>query len=178
MWYLFGYHQLSTSEFLLLIIPSGTWLHSRTGTLQTFSFIYCHLVNCHFGSRARAITRDIIIDITPVWFLMASVPMTIYALSDGTIPLIRPCVDCGRSTHTFCSGGVSSERTVRGEDGELIGTGKFIIFPMDQCFAKKNIPSEPWNTNQRTPFCSTCESAVLFCRFCRVVPGCTPPSWK
>ena len=65
--------------------------------------------------------------------------------------LVRPCVDCGLTTGNFCDG---------------IGY---------ECYAAVHIPGEAWCVNQRTPFCSFCESKRPACRFCLRTPSCTPP---
>lgn len=71
----------------------------------------------------------------------------------------RPCVDCGYMTGNFCDGGITVE--------------------YDKCFAAKRIPSERWSSpSQRTPLCSLCEKRLKFCRFCRLIPSCTPPAWN
>ena len=113
---------------------------------------------------SQLITHSIII-MVQIWF--KSIPalvistfkitimeFSVFATSDGSIPMIRPCVDCGLITGNFCDGGIS--------------------VAYDRCFAAERIPSERWNNGQRTPLCNRCENEKSFCRFCRRVHGCTP----
>ena len=107
-----------------------------------------------------------------------SIPMEVLAWSDGSISLIRPCVDCGRSTGNYCSGGISIDKETIFGSGPRAGSSGILTVECDQCFAKDHVPQEEWNQGQRTPFCSPCEEKFTFCRFCRKVHGCTPPSWE
>ena len=71
-----------------------------------------------------------------------------------------PCVECGLTTGNFCDGGPS------------VG--------YDRCFASnrvaKDYPASAGYDGLRTPLCSFCETCFEFCRFCRGVHGCTPPT--
>ena len=75
-------------------------------------------------------------------------------------PNTFPCVDCGLVTGNFCDGGISVK--------------------YDKCFAAERVPQDYANTGglgrQRTPLCSYCETTFGYCRFCRGVESCTPPS--
>jgi len=75
--------------------------------------------------------------------------MEILCVAKDASSLIRPCVDCGTRTGRFC-------------DGIPRDYGAFI-----DCFAADRCPSEQWETNQRTPLCSTCDEAFDLCHFCR-----------
>ena len=81
---------------------------------------------------------------------------------DAGTPTSFPCVDCGLRTGNFCDGGIS--------------------VAYDQCHATDRVPHDYANTGglgiQRTPLCSYCETRFEFCRFCRGVASCTPPSRK
>ena len=75
-------------------------------------------------------------------------------------PPTIPCVDCGLITGNFCDGAPAS-----------VG--------LDQCYATKRVPNDyPREVFglRRTPLCTFCESRFLYCRFCRGVTSCTPPS--
>ena len=75
-------------------------------------------------------------------------------------PTTHPCVDCGLLTGNFCDGSTS------------VG--------YDKCFATNRVPhdytSEAGYDGFRTPLCTYCETCFEFCRFCRGVEGCTPPT--
>ena len=82
--------------------------------------------------------------------------LEVLGFSDGEISLVRPCVECGLLTGSFCDGGIQMHH--------------------EQCFAIWRVPSERWNFGQRTPLCTGCDKHPGFCRFCRGVHGCTPPT--
>ena len=47
----------------------------------------------------------------------------------------------------------------------------------DQCFAAARVPADyGGNGTQRTPFCTYCETVLGYCRFCRGMHSCTPPT--
>ena len=81
----------------------------------------------------------------------------------------RPRVNCGIITGRFCDGG---ERL---PDVWALLAGK-AYNPGEPCLASVRIPTEEWLKNQRTPLCIHCESLLRVCRFCRMVPACTPPA--
>ena len=60
--------------------------------------------------------------------------------------LVRPCVDCGMCTGSYC----------------------------DHCQAKHNVPDEWWATGQHTPLCSKGDARWRRCHFCRQTPSCRP----
>ena len=69
---------------------------------------------------------------------------------DGKIvPLLRPCVDCGLVTGSFCE---------------------------SRCFAEDWLGSihEDWNDNQFTPHCTVCTARCKYCHFCRHKDWCMP----
>ena len=69
---------------------------------------------------------------------------------DGEIvSLLRPCVDCGLVTGSFCEA---------------------------NCFAEDWLGSEveEWNDNQFTPHCTHCEAKYKFCHFCLGKDWVTP----
>ena len=75
-------------------------------------------------------------------------------------PSSFPCVDCGLLTGNFC-------------DGEPVAVG------YDRCFAANRVPEDysfVGKGSQRTPLCSYCETLFDYCRFCRGVMSCTPPT--
>ena len=90
---------------------------------------------------------------------MPATLQVLYAAPPGT-PTCHPCVDCGLKTGNFCDG------------GESVGH--------DRCFASKRLakdyPASAGYAGMRTPLCSFCETCFGFCRFCRGVQGCTPPT--
>ena len=65
-------------------------------------------------------------------------------------------------------------------------TGNFcdggITVAHDQCFASDRYPQLYIDNGklgrQRTPLCTFCEESFKFCRCCRGVKGCTPPTRK
>ena len=65
---------------------------------------------------------------------------------------LRPCVDCGLMTRSFCT---------------------TFMCPW-LCFAENWIPSEHWAPWQQTPFCTHCERKFEGCHFCRGEAWCTP----
>ena len=85
-----------------------------------------------------------------------SVAMHVHAFGDREM-LIRPCVDCGLETGSYCE-------TLSAFDGEL-----------GVCPAVRWMPTETWSPGQCTPFCAVCEARYGACHFCREVPSCTPP---
>ena len=83
---------------------------------------------------------------------------------DGS-PRLFPYVDCGLITGNYCDGSP--------EVGDL------------QCFAAERVPKDytpppddDSTGRQRTPLCSYCETCFKFCRFCRGVSSCTPPTTR
>ena len=77
---------------------------------------------------------------------MSMAPMEVLAVSDGTISMCRPCVDCGLVTGRFC----------------------------DWCLGKDRISTEEWNAGQHTPLCSYCDNHHNACHYCRRVHWATP----
>ena len=77
--------------------------------------------------------------------------------------LIRPCVDRGQETGSFCDG-------KEGKEGP-------------PCLAVDRVPDEYWEKNQFTPFCTACEEKEAKrhkknlgrCHFCRGMKWCRPP---
>ena len=90
---------------------------------------------------------------------MATILEVLWAAPSGA-PTAFPCVDCGLLTANFCDGGPS------------VG--------YDQCFATDRVPQKytigAGYGGFRTPLCTYCETCSDFCRFCRGVQGCTPPT--
>ena len=81
-------------------------------------------------------------------------PLQVLAWGDEDL-LMRPCVDCGRTTGRFCDG-----------------------WPVrDSCKAALRIPTEEWADGQLTPLCSRCDDLREFCHFCKKVAWATPPEW-
>ena len=62
--------------------------------------------------------------------------------------LMRPCVDCGLRTGSYC----------------------------DNCEAVHRLPGEEWARGQKTPLCTSCDRTHHgICHFCRRQPWCVPP---
>jgi len=81
-------------------------------------------------------------------------PMHVYGFTnagDGGPSLVRPCVDCGLMTGSFCE---------------------------NDCSAAGWMPNEAWRGNQITPHCTHCEHKFLFCHYCRGVSMATPFAWR
>ena len=93
---------------------------------------------------------------TPLGVIVSVGMQLLWAPPPGA-PTSYPCVDCGLMTGNFCDGGIS--------------------VAYDNCFASERVPADYlFNVGQRTPLCSYCETLHEFCRFCRQVHSCTPPS--
>ena len=75
-------------------------------------------------------------------------------------PATFSCIECGLLTGNFCDGSPS------------VG--------YDKCFAVNRVPQEytfeAGHGGLRTPLCTYCETRFEFCRCCRGVGGCTPPT--
>jgi hypothetical protein len=81
---------------------------------------------------------------------MSLTTMDIYALGSEET-LIRPCVDCGQYTGSFCD---------------------------NECLAKDCVTDEEWEDGQLTPHCTSCEDRYDVCHFCRDVAWVRPPAWR
>ena len=81
----------------------------------------------------------------------AAIPMEIIAIpregEEGL--LLRPCVDCGRRTGSFC----------------------------DHCLAADRLPEEEWVEGQQTPLCTVCDRLHNRCHFCRGLTWARPPQF-
>ena len=79
----------------------------------------------------------------------APIPMEIIAVpregQEGL--LLRPCVDCGRRTGSFCDG----------------------------CLAADRFPDEEWALGQHTPLCTVCDRQHNLCHLCRGLTWAVPP---
>ena len=73
-------------------------------------------------------------------------PLTVNA-SGSEEMLLRPCVDCGLVTGSYC----------------------------DHCLAVDRCPAEEWAKGQMTPLCTLCDDKSKACHFCRGMAWCTPP---
>ena len=81
----------------------------------------------------------------------AAIPMEILAVArEGEEDLLlRPCVDCGRRTGSFC----------------------------DHCLAADRLPEEEWVEGQQTPLCTVCDRLHNRCHFCRGLTWARPPQF-
>ena len=79
----------------------------------------------------------------------AAYPMEVIAVPrEGQEALLmRPCIDCGRRTGSFC----------------------------DWCLAADRLPDEEWVTGQHTPLCTVCDRQHDRCHRCRGLIWATPP---
>ena len=68
--------------------------------------------------------------------------------------LMRPCVDCGVPTGSYC--GTKAQ----------IG---YIEWQGGKCLAAHHMPTQAWREGQSTPLCSSCEKKHGTCHFCREV---------
>ena len=71
--------------------------------------------------------------------------LAVLAVGDKEM-LMRPCVDCGVRTGSFC----------------------------DYSYAKTRVPNEVWAEGQMTPLCNSCDNQFDECHFCRGLQWCTP----
>jgi hypothetical protein len=62
---------------------------------------------------------------------------------------IKPCVNCGLHTGSYCDGGEYNAAGPAGPGGPADGP---------PCLAAERIPTEQWRAGQRTPFCTACEA--------------------
>ena len=82
-----------------------------------------------------------------IWSLCAMARVDLKVMCTGYYEgLIRPCVDCGLITGSFC----------------------------DNCLAQERLPNEEWAEGQMTPLCTTCDRTYDECHFCREMKWCTP----
>ena len=63
---------------------------------------------------------------------------------------LRPCVDCGLITGSFC----------------------------DECVASDRLPNEVWAEGQMTPLCTRCDRQHDECHFCRGELWVRPPAHR
>ena len=79
----------------------------------------------------------------------AAYPMEVIAVPrEGQEALLmRPCIDCGRRTGSFC----------------------------DWCLAADRLPDEEWVTGQHTPLCTVCDRQHDRCHRCRGLVWAAPP---
>ena len=75
--------------------------------------------------------------------------LEVLAWSKDPEALIKPCVDCGQRTGSYC----------------------------DYCRAVDRDPKGVWEKGQHTPLCTRCGGLHARCLFCRGMHWATPPSW-
>ena len=75
----------------------------------------------------------------------------VYGFGNNQSDFIRPCVDCGEMTGSFCE---------------------------NECLASARLPNDQWQKNQPTPHCTSCDQKFGCCHFCRGTHWAAPPPWR
>ena len=135
--------------FRYIIMCQLTQCKCTTGTrkvLQYTSTLYCTVLVLRCTTHRRY---------TVLYYAPEVLYTALMAYEGDDVGLIRPCVDCGRRTGSWCDAGTQDS----------------------VCLARACEPGEAWGNTQGTPLCTSCDSRHGKCHYCRGVAGCRPFAW-